>query len=55
MSVIAAEAEPHGVTRIFFDCRPVDPDPREIVRIARTIEQSEAAASAHLQSTRRAA
>jgi hypothetical protein len=49
MSVIATETEPHGVTRIFFDCVPADPDPRERVRVARAIEQSEAAAAAELQ------
>ena len=49
MSVIATEAGPHGVTRIFFDCLPRDPDPRDRVRIARVIEESEATAAAELQ------
>jgi hypothetical protein len=49
MSVIAAEAEPRGVTRIFFDCLPTDPDPRDRVRIARVIEQSEVVAAEELQ------
>jgi hypothetical protein len=44
MPVIATEIEPHGVTRIFFDCSPADIDPREVVRLARVIEQSEATA-----------
>lgn len=55
MSVIAAETEACGVTRIYFDCRPADPDPRDRVRIARVIEQSQAAASAELQERPRAA
>jgi hypothetical protein len=45
MSVIAIESEPNGVTRIFFDCSPADLDPREVVRLARVIEQSDAPAS----------
>jgi hypothetical protein len=55
MSVIAAETEASGVTRIYFDCRPADPDPRDRVRIARVIEQSQAVATAELQDRARAA
>jgi hypothetical protein len=43
------------VTRIHFDCRPADPDPRDRVRIARVIEQSQAVATAELQDRARAA
>ena len=55
MSVIAAETEACGVTRIYFDCRPADPDPRDGVRIARVIEQSQAVAAAEPQDRPRAA
>ena len=40
MSVIATLVEPHGVTRIFFDCRDAPPDPADQQRIAQAIEQS---------------
>jgi hypothetical protein len=53
MSLIATGIEPHGVTRIFFDCRPADPDRRDEVRIARAVEQ--AAASAESKDLPRAA
>jgi hypothetical protein len=46
MSVIATVAEPHGVTRIFFDCRPADPDPRDEVRISDVIARTAAMATA---------
>ena len=46
MSVIATGVEPHGVTRIFFDCRPADTDRHDEVSIAREIEQAAAAAKA---------
>ncbi len=45
MSVIATGIEPRGVTRIFFDCRPADPDPRDEVRIADAIAQTAAKVS----------
>jgi hypothetical protein len=41
MPVIAICTEPDGATRIFFDCSPVDPDPRDAVRIARVIAQAQ--------------
>jgi hypothetical protein len=40
MSVIATLVEPHGVTRIFFDCRDTPPDPADQQRITQVIEQS---------------
>ena len=32
------EIEPHRVTRIFLDCRDAQPDPAELLRIQRAIE-----------------
>jgi hypothetical protein len=54
MAVIATKIEPHRVTRIFFDCRPADPDPREIVRVARAMTEA-AEASPHPEGLPRAA
>jgi hypothetical protein len=55
MAVIATGIEPHGVTRIFFDCRPAAPDPRDAVRIADAIAQTAAKASAEPTELPRAA
>jgi hypothetical protein len=46
MSVIATCIEPHGVTRIFFDCVPADPDPRDVVRISDAITRTAATTKA---------
>jgi hypothetical protein len=46
MSLIATGIEPHGVARIFFDCRPTEPDRNDEVRIAKVIEQAAANAAA---------
>jgi hypothetical protein len=46
MSVIAADTEPHGVTRIFFDCGLADADHSDEVRIACAVAQAAAEASA---------
>jgi hypothetical protein len=58
MALIATGIEPHGVTRIFFDCRLGDPDRRPDRRdeacIVHAIE-SAAAASAKLKELPRAA
>ncbi|MGA8192790.1 MAG: hypothetical protein WB902_05405 [Acetobacteraceae bacterium] len=40
MSVIDAVIEQHRVTRVFFDCRPGAPDPRDERRIEQAIELS---------------
>ena len=40
MSLIATKIEPHRVTRIFLDCRDAQPDPAELLRIERAIEDS---------------
>ena len=40
MSVIATLIEPHRVTRVFFDCRAVVPNPADLPRIERAIERS---------------
>jgi hypothetical protein len=45
MSLIAIRSEPSGATRIFFDCRPIDPDPRDEARITRVIVETQAIAS----------
>ena len=44
MPVIAISIEPDRVTRIFFDCRDVPPDPGDPRRIELAIEDSYAAA-----------
>jgi hypothetical protein len=46
MSVIAIHIDPNGVTRVFFDCSEVAPDPLDRVRIERAIEQSTALSEA---------
>jgi hypothetical protein len=55
MSLIAAAIAPHGVTRIFFDCRPGDPDRHDEERISRAIEQAAATASPEANELSRAA
>jgi len=40
MSVLATSIEPHRLTRIFFDCRDAPPEPSDLRRIERAIEQS---------------
>ncbi len=45
MSVIATSIEPQRVTRIFLDCRDAPPDPADLLRIERAIEDSAALAS----------
>jgi hypothetical protein len=40
MSVIATSIGPHGRTRIFLDCRDAPPEPADLRRIERAIEQS---------------
>jgi hypothetical protein len=55
MPVIATEIEPHGVTRIFLDCRPAAPDPHDEARIARAIARAQAAATADPERLPRAA
>ena len=40
MSVISTLIEPHRVTRVFFDCRDVVPDPADLRRIEQAIERS---------------
>jgi hypothetical protein len=40
MSVIATLIEPRRVTRVFFDCRDVAPEPADRQRIEKAIEQS---------------
>jgi hypothetical protein len=46
MSVISTLIEPHRVTRVFFDCRDVAPDPANQRRIEQAIERSFALAGA---------
>jgi hypothetical protein len=55
MSTIAIRNEPCGVTRIFFDCRPADPDPRDEAQIMRAIAQAQADMPADPQELPRAA
>jgi PIN domain nuclease of toxin-antitoxin system len=38
--VIAILIEPYHVTRVFFDCRDVAPDPADRLLIEQTIERS---------------
>jgi hypothetical protein len=40
MSVISTLIEPHRVTRVFFDCRDVAPDPADQRRIEQAIQRS---------------
>jgi hypothetical protein len=40
MSVISTLIEPHRVTRVFFDCRAVVPNPADLRRIEQAIERS---------------
>ncbi|MBV8523323.1 MAG: hypothetical protein JOY71_14570 [Acetobacteraceae bacterium] len=40
MALIAAQIEPRRLTRIFFDCRDVAPNPADQRRIEQTIERS---------------
>jgi hypothetical protein len=40
MPVIATLIEPHGVTRVFFDCRNAKPDPDDQRRVEEAIESS---------------
>jgi hypothetical protein len=40
MSVIATSIGPHRLTRIFLDCRDAPPDPADLRRIERAIQQS---------------
>jgi hypothetical protein len=40
MSVITTLIEPHRVTRVFFDCRAVVPNPADLRRIEQAIERS---------------
>jgi hypothetical protein len=40
MSVISTLIEPHRVTRVFFDCRDLAPDPADQRRIEQAIERS---------------
>ena len=44
MSVIAIQTEPHGVTRMFFDCCQTAIDPVDQRRIEVAIEHSNALA-----------
>jgi hypothetical protein len=46
MAVIATSIEQHRRTRIFLDCRDAPPDPTDLRRIERAIEQSIAMADA---------
>ena len=46
MPVISTLAEPHRVTRIFFDCREAPGDPADQQRIEQAIERSFALARA---------
>ncbi len=46
MSMIAALIEPHGVTRVFFDCLDAEPDPTDRRRIEQAIAHSIALAQA---------
>ena len=55
MSLIAVGTEPHGVVRIFFDCRPVDPDRREEKAIRSALERAAEAVAAEPKSLARAA
>jgi hypothetical protein len=38
--VISTSIEPHRVTRVFFDCRAVVPNPADLRRIEQAIERS---------------
>jgi hypothetical protein len=40
MSVISTLIEPHRVTRVFFDCLDLAPDPADQRRIERAIQRS---------------
>ena len=40
MSVISTLIEPRRVTRVFFDCRDLAPDPADQRRIEQAIERS---------------
>jgi hypothetical protein len=40
MSVISTLIEPHRVTRVFFDCRDVDPNPADLRSIEQAIKRS---------------
>lgn len=40
MSAVSTVIEPHRVTRIFFDCRDVAPDPADQRRIEHSVERS---------------
>jgi hypothetical protein len=44
MPLIATSIEPQWVTRIFLDCRDAPPDPVDLMRIERAIEDSAALA-----------
>jgi hypothetical protein len=38
--VISTSIEPHRVTRVFFDCRAVVPNPADLRRIKQAIQRS---------------
>jgi len=40
MSVIAVQIQPHGATRVFFDCCATAADPLDMRRIEQAIEHS---------------
>jgi hypothetical protein len=42
MSVISTLVEPHRVTRVFFDCRAVVPNPADLSRIEQAVRRSNA-------------
>jgi hypothetical protein len=46
MSLIATSNEPQRVTRIYLDCCDAPPDPADLLRIERAIEDSAALARA---------
>ena len=46
MPMIAVQIEPHGATRVFFDCRDVAADPMDERHITLAIEHSLALAGA---------
>jgi hypothetical protein len=46
MSVISTLIEPHRVTRVFFDCRAVVPNPADIRHVEQAIERSTVRAQA---------
>jgi hypothetical protein len=51
MPLIATSIESQRVTRIFLDCRAAPPDPADLLRIERAIEDSAALAGSTEETT----